>query len=439
MPFKKTIQNAKKSDFLKSVSVLMTGTILAQLIGYLLAPVITRYFSPSEMGEFGLFQRIVVLITTIATARYELAIPLPKKHSDSFLIFRLSIRIALITITISFAFLSFYYLSNNFELERLIWIICICTTSFALLFFNLGTNWSIRHQHFKKLTYSKITNSFVLNGSRVILGFFHTGKWGLIISFVISSIAASFYFIPDYLSQSKEKLSALSRKKTAVLAQIYKDFPLANLPHALSDSMRDLIIAVLLSTIFSEQLFGSFDHSYRMLRLPVMLIGVSMGQVFFNRISAYKNQYKPLFPLVKRMLFNLIILSVVPFGIIFFWGEELFAFVFGESWRFSGRLSEIMTPWLALNFITSPLSTLPLVLNRQRSFFVLGITLSIFQLIGFWYLPKIYGTNEAGIETVFQYVTWSQVVLSSIIALYLLWIAKKSDVSNQMNDIFKSK
>jgi O-antigen/teichoic acid export membrane protein len=164
-----------------------------------------------------------------------------------------------------------------------------------------------------------------------------------------------------------------------------------------------------------------------------------MGQVFFNRISAYKNQYKPLFPLVKRMLINLISLSVVPFGIIFFWGEELFAFVFGESWRFSGRLSEIMAPWLMLNFITSPLSTLPLVLNRQRSFFVLGITLSVFQLIGFWYLPKIYGTNEAGIETVFQYVTWSQVVLSSIIALYLLWIAKKSDVSNPLNAIFKSK
>ena len=43
------------SDFLKSLAILMTGTIIAQAIGYLLAPVITRLFTPEEMGEFGIF------------------------------------------------------------------------------------------------------------------------------------------------------------------------------------------------------------------------------------------------------------------------------------------------------------------------------------------------------------------------------------------------
>ncbi len=422
-----------KSDFLKSVSLLMTGTIFAQLIGYLLAPIITRLYSPSEMGEFGVFHRIIVVIVTLSTVRYELAIPLPKKNSDSFLLFRLSIRIALISMILSFIALNIYYLWNNLDFERVIWIFCISATSISLVFFNLGTNWAIRHQYYKNLTYSKITNSIVLNFSRVIFGIFNTGKWGLILSFLVSSVAAAFHFLPNYFSNSSEKLTLFSKKKMIVLARKYKDFPIANLPHALSDSLRDLFVAVLLTTIFSEQVFGAFDHSFRMLRLPIMLIGVSMGQVFFNRVSKYKNLSKPLFPILKKMIINLTLLSIIPFGIIMFWGEDLFAFIFGESWRFSGRLSEIMVPWLLLNFVTSPISTLPLVLNRQRSFFLLGISLSITQLFGFWYLPKIFGTDKNAIETVFLYVSWSQVVLSLFIIFYLLRIAKISDLKNKIN------
>ena len=58
------------SDFLKSLAILMTGTIIAQAIGYLLAPIITRLFTPEEMGEFGIFQRLTTFIATVATARY---------------------------------------------------------------------------------------------------------------------------------------------------------------------------------------------------------------------------------------------------------------------------------------------------------------------------------------------------------------------------------
>ena len=46
------------SDFLKSLAVLMTGTIIAQSIGYIVAPVITRLYTPEEIGEFAFFQRI---------------------------------------------------------------------------------------------------------------------------------------------------------------------------------------------------------------------------------------------------------------------------------------------------------------------------------------------------------------------------------------------
>ena len=49
------------------------------------------------MGEFAVFQRIIVLVATIATARYELALPLPKKDKDAFYLFRFSLKLTVIT------------------------------------------------------------------------------------------------------------------------------------------------------------------------------------------------------------------------------------------------------------------------------------------------------------------------------------------------------
>ena len=112
--------------------------------------------------------------------------------------------------------------------------------------------------------------------------------------------------------------------------------------------------------LFSEGVFGSFDHSYRMLRLPIMIIGVSMSQVFFNRVSELKNQGQKILPIFRKLVITLSVISVVPFSFIFFFGGDMFAFVFGEEWYQSGKLSEIMAPWLMLNFILSPLSTIPL-------------------------------------------------------------------------------
>ena len=72
------------SDFLKSLAILMTGTIIAQAIGYLLAPIITRIYTPKKWVSLRIFQTFIAFIATIATASYEFALPLPKKDKDAF-------------------------------------------------------------------------------------------------------------------------------------------------------------------------------------------------------------------------------------------------------------------------------------------------------------------------------------------------------------------
>ena len=114
-----------------------------------------------------------------------------------------------------------------------------------------------------------------------------------------------------------------------IIAGKYKDFPFSSLPHALSDNLRDLILAMLLVYVFSEEIFGAFDHSLRMLRIPLMIVGTSLGQVFFSKISEAKKNNLELMPLVLKVTKYLFLLSVIPFLLVIFFGEELFSFVFG--------------------------------------------------------------------------------------------------------------
>ena len=59
-----------KSEVLKNIIVLTSGTFFAQLVAYVLMPVITRLYTPDESAELGLFLRIIGVGAAIATARY---------------------------------------------------------------------------------------------------------------------------------------------------------------------------------------------------------------------------------------------------------------------------------------------------------------------------------------------------------------------------------
>ena len=82
------IKEIKKNTFIKSVSVLMTGTVLAQALTYLITPVLTRIYSTEEMGELGVYLRIVGFVAALATLRYELTLPIPKRDKHAFLLYR---------------------------------------------------------------------------------------------------------------------------------------------------------------------------------------------------------------------------------------------------------------------------------------------------------------------------------------------------------------
>lgn len=415
-----------KSELVKSVVLLTSGTVLAQIIAIALQPVITRLYSPEEIGELGIFLRWATFISSVATARYEMAIPLPKNKAHGFQIFRVALRISTYTILSVLVCGLLYALLDGLNADLTFFIIALAAASFGIVFRIIGTNWAIANRGFKRITNSKITEALGMNGFRIIAGLMNFGVPGLIIATILGIFSSAIVFILDFLKVKKRVGHDNNKKKQYILSKEYSEFPKVNLPHVLIDTGRDLLLALFMKEFLDVFTFGSFEQSYKMMKLPLAIIGTSIGQVFFQRCSESYSNGEAIFPLLKKTTLILAGLSIIPFATVWFFGEEMFAFVLGAEWRFSGEISEVLVPWLMINFITSPISTIPLVIKKQKVFFWLGLVGSIVQLVVFGLLPylDIFPLNKLNYFSVAG-------VAMALFLLFSLWVklylVKQSD------------
>jgi O-antigen/teichoic acid export membrane protein len=422
--------NIFHSPFFKSVVVLTTGTMMAQIVSYLSTPIITRLYSPEEIGALGLFFRAAGLIAAVGTLRYEYAIPLPNQAAHGFALYRVALRIMWFTALLSFLFLAIYSILSSSHHENYLLLLLIAVGGVLLTFKNIGTYWAIRLSSYRRISLSNFFGSAFGNGFKIFAGLLSWGKIGILLGAVLGLLVSAIYFIPPYLKAKKDFLQQNSKRRLRAISKIYKDFPLVNLPNLLVDQAREFLLAIFIILVFSEAVFGSYDHSFRMLKLPLVLIGTSIGQVFFNQCAEKKKFSEPIYPLLTKTMFSLAAIGIIPFAVIYFFGAPIFEWVFGEQWRMSGLLSQAIAPWLFINFVASPLSTLPLVIDKQPTFLWLNLFLSIFQvaIISLPFFIPIH--SEEGTLLFFQILGWLMAVGTGILLIVKSRLTKAYDSIN---------
>jgi len=109
---------------------------------------------------------------------------------------------------------------------------------------------------------------------------------------------------------------------------------------------------------------GYYALGFRVLQFPMSLIGGSIAQVFFQRASeARSDGTLPNF--VESVFHLLVVIGIFPILTVTIIGPELFAVIFGDAWVEAGVYAQILSIWAFAWFISSPLSTLWAVLEKQ--------------------------------------------------------------------------
>lgn len=422
-----------KSGIFKSVLVLFSGTVIAQGVGYLLMPLITRLYTPEDFGEFGILIRMVGVVSVIGAASYEFAIPLPKKREHAIILYRLAIKI-MIRVTLLCLLLGvLYWLLKGVTQEIFIYVVFISLISGFTTFISIGQHWAIRQKDFKHISLSNVWTSTSTNIGKLLLGLVGMGFIGLSISALVGVILGSYFYLKDSSQLIKRKVSSITKKRQLIMAKEYGDFPRMDLPHNIISMMKAVVIAIILSYYFDTAFYGSFDHAYRMLTFPLLVLGVGIGQVLLNRFSEDYSNHKKIYPLLRHTLIILVLIGIIPYLITYFWGIPIFTFVFGSQWKTSGEIAVAISPWLFSIFVSSPLSVVPSVVRKLKWYFWVELSTITIQLSCMAAIPIMMKFLNTSVIGALHSISWLVMCMIFIQLLWLLRIVKKVDHENSTN------
>ena len=124
----------------------------------------------------------------------------------------------------------------------------------------------------------------------------------------------------------------------------------------------------------------------------------------------------------KKTLRKLFFLALIPSIILFLYSVEIFVLIFGEQWRISGEYAQILVPMLFLQFISSPLSSMLYIAEKQNINLVLQIVL--FLLVS----SSIFFSNDSYMVVILLSISFSLFYILQL-ALSILF-AKGLEVPN---------
>lgn len=368
-----------KSEFSTNVLLMMAGTSIAQAIPIAISPILSRMFSPHDFGVLALYIAISSMIAVFATARYELAIVIPQEDADALNILTLTILstsiIALSSLILIILFHDIIINSlNNQEIS--LWLYFIPVTVFFTGLYNSFNYWFTRKKEFKKVAESRINQAITTAVSNLGIGYFKHGPSGLVLGGILGSAATTGILWINFLKNEKNNFSQISWERIIQQAKLYIRFPKYSVAGGVLNISAYQIPIILISSFFPAYLLGIFYFVNRILQAPFMLLSHSFSQVFYEQ-AARQDSPESLRQLLSSTHKKLILIYIIPSVILLAFGEELFAFVFGEEWRIAGYYAKILLPFLIISFLFSTTSTVMFLYNKNKFEIILNGMLAL--------------------------------------------------------------
>lgn len=330
--------------------------------------VLPRIFSPSQFGVYSVFSALVVLVGIVAGGRYEFAIGLPKKNWEAASLFTLCI-LAATGSALVFFILAWIFLtippSNSFEFLATVqdWLPWVTAGIATLAWYNATSYLALRYGRFDSVGKSKALIALLTGGGQLVGGLLvSSNEDSLIIPFVFGQLAGAVFLI---LSVNPPRWNFTGLRNSA---SRYMRFPL----HVAPGSLLDGVTAMLPITVFAGTLSlhdaGLYSLAERILRIPITLLGSSVLQVFYRRITEIRQDSAACRQLLKRTWLLLSVLALIPSIIVMARGEAVFEAFFGEEWTEAGRIAEWMIIGIFALFVAYPTSNTFVIKERTALF-----------------------------------------------------------------------
>jgi O-antigen/teichoic acid export membrane protein len=375
------------SPAVRSTGELLLGNLIAQIILVVSAPILTRLYAPEEYGVLGTYSALVMVLSVIATLRYELAILLPQQDEEAE---QLTIMASALTVTMSLIIgVILWGIAVGVDppwLRPLRPYIGLLTLS--ILFYGLAqifTHRMMRRQQFRLQMHSSWVQALTYVMIQLGGGMLRVGTAGLLVGQLAGQVVSAL------MLGRKLHYRRIGYKHLFESVCRYKHLPIYNMPAALVYTLQTQLPILLAASLYTAKEAGWLVLGLRIVGTPVQMLSTSLGRVYISRAAELVRQSpETLQTLVLRTLKQLFLMAIAPTLLSAAAAPALFAWIFGSDWRPSGEYLQILSPMLLMNLLVFPLYHTLTVLNKSNLLLGIETLRIVLVFLSFW-LPAVLG------------------------------------------------
>jgi lipopolysaccharide exporter len=403
---------------------LLSGSALAQIVPAIAAPVVTRLYHPIDFGMFAFVLAVFGVLAPVVCMRYDLAIMLPEDEERAAHVTLLCLILAFVIAVLSLVVPACLLVVAPGARIRTFAVLLLSMLPAGIIMLGIqlvAQNWSLRTHSYRVQSLALIVQALVTIGTQTLLGaVLGSSPYFLIIGTLAGYLALVIVYVPIIQGQILPRLMKYHSFDGALrMARLYLRFPVYTGPYAFVGQASVRGVFLVLAALTSTAVVGQYGLAQRVIFLPVFTLMAAASQIFFSRAAQKLDD--PRMPSMVRTLLIAGPLAVGPFFmLVFLFGEPIFAFVFGETWRQAGSFAVILAFPSMAKSLTAWLDRVYDIRSRQRFALINETAYAVMALAATYITLRVSGSAELGLRayamvTVIYYVIW---------LLCSLWVAR---------------
>lgn len=350
------------SDYWRDIVHQASGNSAAQAIGLLGIPVLSRIYSPEDFAVQNIFLQISMFFAGIMTWRYEFFFQLLAGARQSQLLFLWIVKLGVIS-GVALTLILYFFgrdLSLFFGAPALSPYLVFAPITAFLISLGLALQHNVqRSGRFKISAASEVAGKF----SYVLVGVLLAplGAVGLIFTNLFSALGKIFFLWRELFSllvgyshrediEAHPKVAHFRGASSMVSSHVFL-------------TVGSTLPILFISYRYGIETLGQFSMVMSTIFLPSGLIGLAIGQVFYQRAAQYFRDSNDIKSLWISTVLRLVAFGVPIYMVAVICSDFIYPLVLGKQWEVAGHYAQVFSVAAFFAFISTPLDRITLILR----------------------------------------------------------------------------
>lgn len=342
----------------RNFALLLGGGVAASAIPLVVSPLLTRIYTPAEMGAASIVSTIIGVASTVLTGRYEIPAGFLSKDQEAADLTWVAMAVTgLLAGGVVLGMLVFPIpirdLLRYDLIGQWIWLLPVGLLCQGIL--QTTTLWLNRKSLFGEIVVAKISRSLANAAFGVGLGGLGLGSAGLIAGTVGGlGVAASFSLWKMCGNQRSAGIAFPDGVVIGAAIRRFSEYPLYNASSSLLDSLSFAVPVFFLVHYFTPTDAGAYGLCVMVFGAPAAVVMEAVTQTSLNTVVAVLRSGGRAAGLVAgRMSWLAVLVAVVLIPLTCF-APEIFSACFGANWHKAGQMAQIVGWVFGIRLVVSP-------------------------------------------------------------------------------------